>query len=76
MLDITDEMVIVEFDRNGNQYQEIKNVKMPMLGKVIEDGDVGEQAGEFSVKSNSQLFINRVPSVLTRAETQEVEKEK
>ena len=69
VLDITDGMAIVEFDANGNQYQEIKNVKMSMLGKMILDSEY--ETGELTVKGNTQPFINRVPSVLTKAEKAE-----
>ena len=73
LLDIgNDDMTIVEFDSNGNQYQEVKQVKMSLLGKVIEEDNVEGKFAE--VVKNTDPFVNRVSSVLNRKEQGEGEK--
>lgn len=76
LLDVDDEdMTIVEFDSNGNQYQEVKQVKMSMLGKVIEEDDV-EIFTAPKVAKNTDPFVNRVSSVLNRKDQAETRRDK
>ena len=76
LLDVDDEdMTIVEFDSNGNQYQEVKQVKMSMLGKVIEEDDVGKFTAP-KVAKNTDPFVNRVSSVLNRKDQAETRRDK